>query len=152
VLRNPVVMSVVVGVATGVVAVPLPAFVDGLAKLSSGAAVPCALFALGATLARLPIAERLLETSWMVLLKLVIYPAVVGLVLFLLPGADPSWRAVALLAAAMPMGANVYLAAERYETCVARASTAVLLSTAASVVTVSALAVVLAGVALPPMP
>ena len=45
----------------------------------------------------------------------------------------------------MPMGANVYLVAARYETYVARASTAVLFSTTISVITVSLLAVLLAG-------
>ena len=80
----------------------------------------------------------------MVVLKLFVYPLLVVGAMALFPGIDPMWRAIAILSAAMPMGANVYLVATRYETYVARASTAVLLSTAISVVTVSLLAVALA--------
>jgi malonate transporter and related proteins len=144
VLRNPVVMSVLTGAAVGLLGVPLPSLFDGLVKVVSGATVPCALFALGASLAGLPISERLRETSTMVALKLFVYPLLVFGVMSLFPGIDPVWRAIAVLAAAMPMGANVYLIAARYETYVARASTAVLFSTILSVVTVSLLAVLLA--------
>lgn len=60
-----------------------------------------------------------------------------------LPELDPVWRSVAVIAAAAPMGANVYLVAQRYETYLERSSTAVLLSTVLSVVTISALVVAL---------
>ena len=46
---------------------------------------------------------------------------------------------MAVLAAAMPVGANVYLLASRYESYVARASTVTLISTVVSVVTVTLL-------------
>jgi malonate transporter len=145
ILRNPVVMSVLVGAATAVLGVTLPTLLDGLVVLVRGANVPCALFALGATLAGLPLAERLRETGAMVALKLLVYPALVFGIMALLFDVDPAWRAIAVLSAAMPMGANVYVVAARYEVYVARASTAVLLSTIVAVVTVSILAVLLAG-------
>lgn len=104
--------------------------------------MPCALFALGATLAGLPLAERLRETSFMVMMKLIVYPALIYLVMLVfLPELDPVWRAVAVISAAVPMGANVYLVAVRYEAYVERGSTAVLASTVLSVITVSALVV-----------
>lgn len=78
------------------------------------------------------------------LLKLAMFPAVVYLLMTHAVSVDPAWRAIAVLCAAMPMGANVYLIAARYDVYVARASAGVLVSTAASVVTVSALAVLLA--------
>ena len=62
----------------------------------------------------------------------------------MLPDVDPVWRTVAVLSAAMPMGANVYLIAARDNTFEARSSTAVLLSTVVSVVTVSLLVFALA--------
>lgn len=144
ILRNPVVMSVLTGAVVGLMEAPLPALFNGLVLVVSGATVPCALFALGATLAGLPVSERLRETGTMVALKLFAYPLLVFGAMSLFPDIDPVWRAVAILSAAMPMGANVYLVAARYETHVARASTAVLFSTVISVVTVSLLAVVLA--------
>ena len=144
VVRNPVVMSVVLGALASAVGLQLPAFLESLAKLLSGAAVPCALFALGATLAGMPVTERLVETGFMVTFKLAVYPVFVLILMSTIPDVDPVWMSVALLAAAMPMGANVYLLAERYDTYVARVSTAVLLSTVVSIVTISILAVVLA--------
>jgi len=141
-LRNPVVMSVLLGAGVALLGLELPAILDGIVKLVRGANVPCALFALGATLAGLPLAERIRETSFMVVVKLVAYPALVYFVMqVLLPDLDPVWRAVAVLSAAAPMGANVYLIAVRYETYVERGSTAVLASTVLSIVTVSTLVV-----------
>lgn len=143
--RSPVVMSVLAGAAVGLAGIPLPSLLDGIVAVVRGANVPCALFALGATLAGLPLSERKRETSVMVVLKLFAYPLLVVGAMALFPGIDPMWRAIAILSAAMPMGANVYLVAARYDTYVARASTGVLVSTAISVVTVSLLAVALAG-------
>ncbi len=145
ILRNPVVMSVLLGAAAGLLGIPLPSLFTALVKVVSGATVPCALFALGASLAGLPLSERLRETGTMILLKLFVYPLLVFGAMSLVPSIDPTWRAIAVLGAAMPMGANVYLVAARYETYVARASTAVLFSTTISVITVSLLAVLLAG-------
>ena len=144
VLRNPVVMSVLLGAATALLGIKLPAILDGIVVLVRGANVPCALFAMGATLAGLPMSERKRETSFMVVMKLFAYPALVYLFMSLvLPDLDPVWRAVAVIAAAVPMGASVYLVAAQYEAYVHRASTAVLASTVLSVITVSALVVAL---------
>lgn len=144
IVRNPVIMSVAAGAAVALVGVPLPSLLDGIVNFVKGANVPCALFALGATLAVMPRGERLRETGALVLLKLAAYPAVVYVLMTHVVAVDPAWRAIAILCAAMPMGANVYLIAARYEVYVARASAGVLATTLASVVTVSALAVWLA--------
>jgi len=58
---------------------------------------------------------------------------------------DPLWLTVATLNAAMPAGANVYLIAQMYGIGVARATNAVVISTAASVFTLS-VALLLLGV------
>jgi predicted permease len=140
ILRSPIVVSVLLGAGAVLLGIEVPAILDGIMKLVRGATVPCALFALGATLAGLPLTERLRETGFMVTMKLVAYPAAVYLaMLLLLPELDPVWRAVAVISAAVPIGANVYLIADRYQAYVQRASTAILASTVLSVVTVSAL-------------
>lgn len=144
VLRNPVVMSVLLGSAVALIGVDLPSLLDGLVVLVKGATVPCALFAMGATLAGLPLSERVSETSVLVALKLFAYPFFMYFAMALLPDVDPVWRSIAVLTAAMPMGANVYLIAARYKVYEARSSTAVLLSTMSSVITVSFLALALA--------
>lgn len=144
VLRNPIVMAALLGSAAALVQLPLPALFVGLVELVRGAAVPCALFALGASLASVPVSDKVSETASLVLLKLFGFPLAILAVMSLIPDLDPAWRQMALLAAAMPIGANVYLLANRYESYVARASTATLFSTAISVVTVTALALYLA--------
>ena len=58
---------------------------------------------------------------------------------------DPLWLTVATLNAALPAGANVYLVAQMYGVGVARATNAVVISTAASVFTLS-IALLLLGV------
>jgi len=142
ILRNPVIMPVLLGAAVALLGFKIPAALDELIKLVRGATVPCALFALGATLAGLPLTERFRETGFMVVMKLFVYPALIFVAMrVLLPDLDPVWRAVAVIAAAMPIGANVYLISARYEAYVQRASTAVFASTLVSVVTVSALVV-----------
>ena len=50
---------------------------------------------------------------------------------------DPLWLTVAILNAAMAAGANVYLVAQLFRTGVGLATNAVVISTAASVVTLS---------------
>ena len=54
-----------------------------------------------------------------------------------------TWAALALVLAAMPTGANAYLFAERYATGTAAVSGAIALGTALSLVTLSALFLVM---------
>jgi malonate transporter and related proteins len=56
---------------------------------------------------------------------------------------DPLWATVAILAASLPVAANVFIVAKQYDTYVERASSAILVSTIVSVVTVSALLTIL---------
>lgn len=144
ILTNPIVLPLFPGMAIAILGWPLPTIVDETIGLIRGATVPCALFALGATLAGMPLTEKMRETVFMVAMKLFAYPALMFLVLTIAaPGLDPVWRAVATISAAAPMGANVYLIATRYEAYVRRASAAVLFSTLCSIVSVSALALLL---------
>jgi malonate transporter and related proteins len=56
---------------------------------------------------------------------------------------DPLWATVAILGASLPVAANVFIVAKQYDTYVDRTSSAILVSTIVSVVTVSALLTVL---------
>jgi predicted permease len=143
VLFNPIIAAMLLGAAASVIDFKLPRLLDGFVELVSLAAIPCALFALGASLSRRPMTESVGVTGVIVAIKMFIYPAVIFLIMILLPGLDPVWRATAILAAAMPMGANLYLVAETYNVNVGRASTGVVISTALAAVTISALTVFL---------
>ncbi len=71
-------------------------------------------------------------------MKLVIHPAIVGLMLFLL-GLPASIVTIGTVIAAMPVAQNVYVLAEHYGVMVRRSSAAILLSTIIAVFTVTLL-------------
>jgi hypothetical protein len=144
VVSNPVIVATVLGIAFAFGEIPLPGLVGGFAAIAGGAAIPCALFALGITLAGVELTSRPGETGAMVAFKLILYPALVFGLMALIPGLDPVWRGAALLAAAGPIGVNVYLVAVNYETYLGRASTAMLVATVLSLPILSAIAVWLA--------
>ncbi len=102
-------------------------------------ALPCALFAMGGTLTRYHLAGHLKEASLITALRLFVHPILVWLLATHVFGVEPPWVAIAVVIAAMPTGINVYLFAQRYDAGTAIASSAVVLSTTLSFVTLSAL-------------
>lgn len=143
-VRNPLIISIFAGLAVSAVGVTTPTPVTNFLDLLGGTAGPCALFALGATLASRSVAGGAAEISYMTALKLFVHPATLLLTTTVLFDVTPLWATAALLSAALPVAANVFIVARQYDTYVARASGAVLVSTAVSVFTVSALLLVLA--------
>jgi predicted permease len=75
----------------------------------------------------------------MTLFKLLVHPIAMWFATTRLFEVDPLWATVAILGAALPVAANVFIIARQYDTYVERVSSAILVSTAISVVTVSAL-------------
>jgi predicted permease len=80
----------------------------------------------------------------MTALKLLVAPALVFLATHVIFGLPPLWVAVATLYAALPTGANVYLFAQRYGVYVARSTSVVLVATALSVFSLTALLAIFA--------
>jgi len=136
-LRTPIITSVLAGLAVNAAGLSLPGPLDSLAALLGTAAVPCALFAMGASLAAVPLRGDLAPALLLVGCKLVLHPLAVWLLAVPLMGLDGIWVPVAVTMAAMPSGVNAYLFAARYEAAEGVASRAVFLSTALSVVTIS---------------
>lgn len=143
VTRNPLILAVAAGLAIAALRLPLPAPLLAFADLLGAAAAPCALFAIGATLAAVPLSasgEALLLAG----AKILAHPLLVLLATRLV-GPAPEIAALAILIAAMPTAANVYVLAERYEVDPEVASAAVFLSHLGSVLTVSLLLAAIAG-------
>lgn len=140
---HPIVLALVAGVAaksygfapTGTA----KALVDQLAATAS----PCALVAMGLALKRFGFFADLKAVLAISALKLVVHPFVVWALAFHILKAPPVWAGVAVLFAAMPCGVNAYLIAARYKTGEPTASAAVAVSTALSVLTVSAWLIVI---------
>jgi malonate transporter and related proteins len=136
--RNPLVVAIFAGALISAIGLGLPTSVENFTDLLGGTAGPCALFALGATLAGRSLSAGLGEVSYMTSCKLFVHPSAMWLTTQLFDVAS-LWATVAVLGAALPVAANVFILARQYDTYVDRTSSAILLSTAVSVVTVSTL-------------
>ena len=134
--KNPMIVSVVLGMIWGATGLALPGPVNEFMTLLGAAATPCALFAIGASLAGRS-AERVEVAAWLSFAKLVLHPAAVtaGCWLFGVTGYPAG---VMIAASALPVAGNVFILAQHYRVAPQRVSTAILLSTAASVLTVTA--------------
>lgn len=144
IVRNPIVMGLALGLLANLAGVALPGPVDRMAELLGASAVPCALFAMGASLAAYPAGGDTPPALALAFLKLVVHPLLVWLLVGPVLGLDGIWLSTAVVVAAMPTGVNVYLFAARYDAAPSVAARTVLLASALSVVTVSVLLVVLA--------
>ncbi len=135
-LRNPMIVSISLGLAWSSTGWAIPGPVNEFLGILGAAATPGALFAIGASLATKS-AERLEVAAWLSVCKLVLHPAAVAFgVLWLFP-ADPYKAGVVIAAAALPVAGNVYILAQHYGVAPQRVSAAILLSTLASIVTVT---------------
>lgn len=136
-VTNPVIVALLSGIAWNAIGFGIPEAIDSFLKLLGGAAAPAALFALGATLTRFKLASGLSENLVMSVIKLAVLPVTMWFSLTTFTTLPPLWISVAVLTAALPTGANVFLLAQRYDVYVARTSTLVLASTAVSALTLS---------------
>lgn len=136
---NPVIVAMLLGIAYGQTGLALPAPAERFLALLGGAAAPCALFALGASLTAFKISGDIKETLGIVVMKLVVHPAVMAGLAFFVFRLPPLAAVVAIMTAACPSGANVFIMARQYNIYLGRSASAVLISTAVSVVTLSLL-------------
>ncbi len=136
-LKNPMIVSTVLGLAWGATGRSLWPPVQEFLTLLGAAATPCALFAIGASLAgRRP--DRLLVAGWLSLVKLILHPAAVAVAALWLFPVEPYAAGVMIAAAALPVAGNVFILAQHYGVAPQRVSTAILISTALSILTVTA--------------
>ena len=134
-VKNPMIVSISAGMLWSAFQVPVPGPLNDFLIILGGAATPGALFAIGASLASKS-AERIQVAAWLSFCKLVIHPACVAVALLVLIPIDTFSASVAIAAAALPVAGNVYILAAHYGVAPHRASAAILLSTAGSILTV----------------
>jgi malonate transporter and related proteins len=116
-----------------------PEAIGVLIDFLSRAAAPCALFALGVTVALRPYEGVPKELPIHLLIKLVVHPLIVWVVLSVVGDFDRAWVFTAMLMASLPPAGNVFVMARQYEVYVQRASNGVLVGTVVSVGTVTLL-------------
>lgn len=135
-VKNPMIVSIVLGFAWSATGFALPAPVNAFVTLLGAAATPGALFAIGASLASKS-TEKIEVALWLSFCKLILHPAFVAIAAIWIFPIDPYSAGVIIAAAALPVAGNVYMLAQHYGVAPQRVSAAILVSTAISIVTVS---------------
>lgn len=136
-LKNPMIVSIAIGLGWSASALPIPVPVNDFLALLGNAATPGALFAIGASLATKS-AERLSVAVWLSSAKLVLHPAAVAVAALVVFPVDPASARVMIAAASLPVAGNVYILAQHYRVAPQRVSASILISTAVSILTLSA--------------
>ena len=139
IFTHPFILATIVGVAAAIVQFRPPEPIERLLELLANAAAPCALFAMGVTLALRPLKRVPMELSTIVPMKLLVQPVVAWLLLGIFGDFDPIWVQTAILLACLPTATNVFVMAQQYGVWVERASATVLVTTVLSVGTVTLL-------------
>ncbi|MEO1160726.1 MAG: AEC family transporter, partial [Pseudomonadota bacterium] len=129
ILFHPFILATAVGVSFAVLEWQAPLPVERLIDYLAQAAAPCALFAMGVTLALRPLKRIPLALGYIVPIKLVVHPAAMYLVLSYVGNFEPVWVFAAVLLAALPTATNVFVIAQQYGVWVERATACVLVTT-----------------------
>ena len=135
---HPFFLATFAGVGAAATGWRPPEGLDRMLTLLMQASAPCALFALGVTVALRPIREVPRELPAVLAIKLVAHPLLAFACLTLIGGIDPIWRDTAVLMASLPPALSAFVLAQQYDVYVDRASTTILVGTLLAVVTVTA--------------
>ncbi len=133
--RNPMIVSILAGLAWAAAGLPIPQPADEFLRLLGGAATPCALFVIGASLATKS-AERLAVAGWISFVKLVLHPLGVAIAALWIFRVEPFAASIMISAAALPVAGNVFILAQHYGIAPQRISAAILISTICSILTI----------------
>ena len=144
VARSPLIWPIALAIVCVALEVRVPVPVERFASLLAAAAGPCALFAIGLFVSQLSIRAGAAASWQSTVLKLVLHPLLMALLVFWLLPIDPLWAKIAVVCASLPLGATAFVLAQRYKLLEAETSTGAVLSTAASVITVSLVMALLA--------
>ena len=135
-VKSPIVMSLVAGVAWLALGLPLPKVLDNFTRLLAAAAGTCALFAIGASMGTRKIVVDKITLN-MIALKLVVHPAMIALLMFWVFAVDPEKAAIGVLCASLPGASNTFIVAQRYGVSPETLNTAIVVGTFVAVLTVS---------------
>ena len=121
-LLNPLTLSVIAGMFFSFLAIPLPDILKIFTGFLAGAAGPTALFALGIGLSGLDTKlhmniKKIMDLSPIIIIKIFIQPFVTFFVAYYWLGMDSTdiYLIVAILMSAQPIGAGVYVFANKFD-------------------------------------
>ncbi|MET3580597.1 putative permease [Mesorhizobium robiniae] len=150
IVLHPFIIATALGVGAAYIGFRPPVPVERFLEYLSRAAAPCALFAMGVTLALRPLNRIPHELALIAALKLILHPLLCYVVLSWIGNFSETWMFSAVLLAALPTATNVFVIAQQYGVWVQRASASVLITTCLSVVTVTGLLYMIRHGVLPP--
>jgi predicted permease len=126
---HPVVLTVLVGLAVNLTGATLPPLLDETLALLAQAVVPLCLVAIGMSLAHYGLAGAWQGALWICVAKLVLLPALVLVAGHWGAGLTGVPLAAIVVCAALPVGVNPLLFAQRYAALEGEVTTAIVLST-----------------------
>ncbi len=135
---NPLLIAAALGVCAAAAQWQPPQAVERLLEFLYVSAAPCALFALGVTVALRPLEGIPWEVPLLTTVKLVVHPILVLVLLGWLGPFSQTWVNTAVLMAALPPALTAYVFARQYDTWIEQASSVVLIGTLLSVATLTA--------------
>ena len=149
ILTHPFILATAVGILAASAHFTPPVAIGRMLALLQNAAAPCALFAMGVTVALRPVRRVAPEMPVLLGLKLLVHPLLVWVVLSLAGDFGRVWTFTAVLMAALPPALNVFVMASQYQTYVERASAIILIGTMVSVLSVTLVLYLITGNILP---
>jgi predicted permease len=141
-LIHPIPLPILSGLLFAQTGWQLPVVLDRPLQLLGSAFGPMALVLVGVTLARTPLSGHLRQALWITWSKNLLMPLMVGLSAWAW-GITGLPLTVMVVAAALPMGANMFLFAQRYEVAQGLTTAAMGLSTLLGLFTLSAVMLVM---------
>jgi predicted permease len=135
--RHPVIIAIVAGFGVALLQLPISGTLSRTINMLAMSSTALALFVIGGTLVGLSTRGMRRDVSAIALGKLLLHPAAVGLLVWLLPPQDPALRAAAVVYAGMPMLSIYPILAQKYQLD-AFCAAALLLTTVLSFLTISA--------------
>ncbi|MBZ9740561.1 MULTISPECIES: AEC family transporter [unclassified Mesorhizobium] len=139
IVLHPFIIATALGVGAAYIGFRPPVAADRFLEYLSRAAAPCALFAMGVTLALRPLNRVPHEVGAIAVLKLILHPLLCYVMLSWIGNFSGTWVFSAVLLAALPTATNVFVIAQQYGVWVQRASASILITTCLSVATVTGL-------------
>lgn len=131
--RNMIVVGLCIGLVINLSGITLPATIDKMASYLGNAALPCAVFSMGASISLYRIDGELWRVALGLGIKNLLHPLLVWFLAAMVFELHGDWVAVATILAACPSGINAYLFASRYQAIVESTATLVVLSTLVSI-------------------
>jgi len=142
VLTSPLTLSVILGIFVAALEIPLPNAVETFSELLANASGATALFAIGLGLVGQfsfikSITFNIAEVGVIVFLKLVFQPLITFVLMMYVFEIEPLWAIVSLIMSALPVGAGVYVFAQKYEKLTTQTIMAIFISMILSAITLS---------------